>query len=74
MDSKWLLCCATAFVNGNYPPIGTYTHGVTVNTNSIIVFAGERQINLWPIIVQAIVTMRGSIYCKQRTDRQWRCG
>lgn len=59
MDSKWLLRRATAFVNGNYPAIGTYTRGVTVNTNSIIVFAGERRINLWPIIVQGVVTMRG---------------
>lgn len=58
----------TAFVNCNYPPIQTYIHGYTVNTNSIIVFAAEHCINLWPIIVKPIVTMQGNIYCNQRTE------
>lgn len=72
MANKWLLCCVTAFVNGNYPPIQPHIHGPTVNTNSVIVFAAEQCINLWPIIVKPIVTMRGSIYCNQRTDTEWR--
>lgn len=68
---KWTLsgCCVrvTAFVNGNYPPIQSYIrHACTVNTDSIIVFAAEHCINLWPIIVKpslqcvwAFIVIRG---------------
>lgn len=47
-------------VNGNYPPIQPYIHGYTVNTNNIIAFTAEHCINLWSIIVNAVVTMRGA--------------
>lgn len=73
---KWTLsvCClgVTGSANGNYPPIQPYIHDYTVNTNSIIVFTAEHCINLWPIIVEPIVTMWGSIYCNQKTDRDWK--
>lgn len=63
--NKWTVSgCSlgvTAFVNGNYPPIQPYIHEYTVNTNSIIVFTAEHCINLWPIIVKPIITMRVSI-------------
>lgn len=60
-------------MNSDYPPIQLHIHGYAVNTNIIIVFTAEHCINLWPIIVKPIVTMRGSIYCNQRTDRDWKC-
>lgn len=67
-----VVVCVTAALNGNYPPIQLDIHEYTVKTNGIIVFAAEQCINLWAIIVKPIVTMRGSIYCNQRTDTEWK--
>lgn len=61
-------------MDGNYPPIQSYVHAYTVNSKSVIVFAAELRINLQPIIVKLIVTMQGSVYCKQRTDTEQQLG